>query len=146
MKECPNCKAMVPDVAKFCIKCRFNIKEYEEKQQNQPLFCMECGAEIVEGAAFCMECGADVVTVEAESVASQASINDGLEIDLSMLNQSANDQLYAQNGLKVENGVLVEYIGKRRSVTCDVGFTGKILYGWRLFFYIIINNAPLRSG
>ena len=105
---------MVPDVAKFCIKCRFNIKEYEEKQQNQPLFCMECGAEIVEGAAFCMECGADVVT---ERGAFDASLNDDLAIDFSALNDNAIEQLYAQNGLKVENGVLVEYIGKKRSVT-----------------------------
>ena len=30
MKNCPNCNASVIDTAKFCHKCRFNIKKYED--------------------------------------------------------------------------------------------------------------------
>ncbi|MBR2025327.1 MAG: zinc-ribbon domain-containing protein, partial [Clostridia bacterium] len=28
MKTCPNCNVSVSDTAKFCHKCRFNIKKY----------------------------------------------------------------------------------------------------------------------
>ena len=67
MKNCPNCNASVPDMAKFCPKCRFNIKKYEDEQVNSVLYCMECGVEILEGASFCMECGADVASSDNTS-------------------------------------------------------------------------------
>ena len=57
MKECPKCKAQVADTAKFCIKCGFNIKKYEE--ENSKVFCPECGTEF-SGGKFCPECGYDV--------------------------------------------------------------------------------------
>ena len=67
MKTCPNCKASVIDTAKFCHKCRFNIKKYEEEQESSPLYCTECGAELQADASFCTECGADVANEIAES-------------------------------------------------------------------------------
>ena len=55
MKTCPSCKASVTDSAKFCVKCGFNIKKYEEESA-LVLFCPECGTKI-EGGTFCPECG-----------------------------------------------------------------------------------------
>ena len=60
MKECPKCHAMVRDVAKFCPKCRFDIKKYEEEAENRDLFCYECGAQLEPGDDFCVECGAEL--------------------------------------------------------------------------------------
>lgn len=115
MKICPNCKASVIDTAKFCNKCRFNIKKYEDEQASAPEYCTECGAEIQPDSAFCTECGADVVSasagVESDSV-------QGFNLDsISGLAGMANEQMYAQNGLVVENGVLTGYTGKKRTIT-----------------------------
>lgn len=54
MKQCPNCCYMIIDTAKFCTRCGFNIKKYEE--ENTYHFCPECGTES-NGAFFCSECG-----------------------------------------------------------------------------------------
>ena len=57
MKECPKCKTQVLDTAKFCVKCGFNIKKYEE--DNAKHFCPECGTEFT-GGYFCPECGYNI--------------------------------------------------------------------------------------
>lgn len=57
MKECPKCKSLVSDNAKFCIKCGFNIKKHEE--ENSKHFCPECGTEF-NGGKFCPECGYNI--------------------------------------------------------------------------------------
>ena len=54
MKQCPRCNASVTESAKFCSKCGFNIKQYDEENRSDR-FCPECGAEI--SGAFCSECG-----------------------------------------------------------------------------------------
>ena len=112
MKICPNCKASVIDTAKFCHKCRFNIKKYEEEQENTALYCTECGAELQPDASFCTECGADVVKENTEIIADSFNLE-----GISALSTLANEQMYAQNGLVVENGVLTGYTGKKRSIT-----------------------------
>ena len=114
MKTCPNCKASVIDTAKFCHKCRFNIKKYEEEQESSPLYCTECGAELQADASFCTECGADV----ANEIAESCDNVEGFNFDsISSLTGMANEQMYAQNGLVVENGVLTGYTGKKRTIT-----------------------------
>ena len=55
MKNCPKCQVAVSDTAKFCVKCGFNIKKYEDEQA-QELFCPECGTKF-SGGTFCPECG-----------------------------------------------------------------------------------------
>lgn len=56
MKQCPKCQANVSDSAKFCIKCGFNIKKYEEENSEKSVFCPECGTSF-SGGDFCPECG-----------------------------------------------------------------------------------------
>ncbi|MBR2025069.1 MAG: leucine-rich repeat protein, partial [Clostridia bacterium] len=112
MKECPNCQASINDTAKFCRNCGFNVKKHGE--ENDFVFCEECGAKMLSDSTFCEECGARVIND------SDIIENNTQSFDFSNLDEVTNlatDQLYEQNGLKVENGVLVEYIGKRRSVT-----------------------------
>ena len=112
MKNCPNCNFEVSDTAKFCRSCGFNIKKYEEENQGGTMFCDECGAKIPFGSAFCEECGFKLENVEA--TASSGGLDFGA---LGGLSTVATEQLYEQNGLKVENGVLVKYTGKKRNVT-----------------------------
>ena len=115
MKTCPNCNASVIDTAKFCHKCRFNIKKYEDEQASAVLYCTECGAELQPDASFCTECGADV---NNESVNLTIDNQSGFNFDaISNLSMVASEQLYEQNGFEVENGVLVGYNGKKRNVT-----------------------------
>ncbi len=99
MKECPNCNAQVVDSAKFCNKCGSKILE---KQKN--VFCIECGAKNSDDSLFCIECGCSLFDAEFDS------------IDFDALNNLAIDRLYENNGLRVENGVLTGYIGKKRNV------------------------------
>lgn len=99
MKKCPNCKAQVIDTAKFCNKCGF---KFPEKQES--IFCTECGTKIPRGSLFCIECGCSVSNAELDS------------IDFGALNDLATNQLYEKEGLKVENGVLTGYTGKKRNV------------------------------
>ena len=116
MKNCPNCNASVPDIANFCPKCRFNIKQYEEEKQNEVLYCMNCGAELLSDADFCIACGADVI--KDENVPSQAETTDTFNFGIvDSLSTVATKQLYDSEGLTVENGVLVGYTGKKRTVT-----------------------------
>lgn len=115
MKICPNCKVSVVDNAKFCHKCRFNIKKYEEEKESSVLYCIECGAEIQSGASFCIECGADVVGADTNTYTVSEN---GFDFDaVNSISSMASEQLYKQNGFNVENGVLVSYNGKKRSVT-----------------------------
>ena len=116
MKTCPNCNASVPDEAKFCPKCRFNIKKYEDEKQNKVLYCIECGAKISNDASFCIECGADVVKVDIKEIMSEK--DKSLKFDnINGLYSVAMTRLFESNGLMVENGVLLGYTGKKRSVT-----------------------------
>lgn len=56
MKQCPKCQANISDSAKFCVKCGYNIKKYEEEME---YFCSECGTKF-SGGVFCPECGHDI--------------------------------------------------------------------------------------
>ena len=115
MKNCPNCNASVIDTAKFCHKCRFNIKKYEDEQASAVLYCTECGAELQPDASFCTECGADVVNGNEPALSLD---EDTLNLDgIANLSSLANEQMYQQNGFTVENGVLTGYTGKKRNIT-----------------------------
>ena len=119
MKNCPNCNANVSDTAKFCVSCGFNIREYEEKL-NKEYFCAECGTKF-SGGTFCPECGYNVANdigietkteTKTETTLSLSEMNG----NLSELNRLASVQLFESEGLTVENGVLMGYTGKKRSV------------------------------
>ena len=75
MKECPKCKVLVADTAKFCIKCGFNIKNHEE--ENSKYFCPECGTEFSDGK-FCPECG---YNIESEIKPKKSKIDFGLDFE-----------------------------------------------------------------
>ena len=51
MVECPRCGAMVSDKAKKCVHCGEVLIPEEKK------YCMECGAELIEGMSECPNCG-----------------------------------------------------------------------------------------
>ena len=53
-QECPNCHCLLPETAKFCIKCGTKI------EQQGPAFCMACGRSLRPGAKFCSKCGAKI--------------------------------------------------------------------------------------
>ena len=53
-QECPNCHCLLPETAKFCIKCGTKI------EPQGPAFCMECGSPLRPGAKFCSKCGAKI--------------------------------------------------------------------------------------
>ena len=53
-QECPNCHCLLPETAKFCIKCGTKI------EPQGPAFCMECGSQLRPGAKFCSKCGAKI--------------------------------------------------------------------------------------
>lgn len=53
-QECPNCHCLLPETAKFCIKCGTKI------EPQGPAFCMECGSSLRPGAKFCPKCGAKI--------------------------------------------------------------------------------------
>lgn len=53
-QECPNCHYLLPETAKFCIKCGTKI------EPQGPAFCMECGSSLRPGAKFCPKCGAKI--------------------------------------------------------------------------------------
>lgn len=101
MKTCPQCNAIVSDTAKFCIKCGFNIKKYEEENVNQKLFCPECGEQVPVEADFCPECGAKI---EKEGFLNNDS--SGTEIDFSAL---ANINVELAKQLKEKEFSAFEY-------------------------------------
>ena len=68
MKECPKCHATVKDEAKFCHKCGFNIKKYEEENAKE-FFCFECGTKLEADSDFCPECGTKVSDIVTPDVA-----------------------------------------------------------------------------
>ncbi len=112
MKSCPKCQSAVSDSAKFCVKCGFNIKKYEEDAEKE-YFCAECGTKF-SGGTFCPECG---YNIEAEATGDDNLIfTTDEKIKLSLMQSQAVSQLYAQNGFSVDNGVLTEYFGKKRSI------------------------------
>ena len=53
-QDCPNCHCLLPETAKFCIKCGTKI------EPQGPAFCMECGSSLRPGAKFCPKCGAKI--------------------------------------------------------------------------------------
>lgn len=109
MKNCPNCNTSVNGTAKFCNKCGFNIKKYEEESVSTNIFCEECGAKIPNGSAFCEECGFKIGgNIEKVS-------NEGF--DFGAINNMATEQLFEKEGFVVENEVLTGYTGKKRSIT-----------------------------
>ncbi len=93
MKICPECKAELIDTAKFCRKCGFNIKKYEEENAAQECFCTECGAKMPADSVFCPECGERVEF----DLASEANAEVGSSIgsfDFSALESEAQEQFY----------------------------------------------------
>jgi class 3 adenylate cyclase len=54
--ECPNCRAVAPEEAKFCQECGSPL----------PRSCPSCGYANRAGAKFCPECGASLVAKKAE--------------------------------------------------------------------------------
>ena len=108
MKNCPNCKYEVNDTAKFCKKCGFNIKKYEEETAD--IYCEECGAKIDSDSDFCEECGFKLK--ENASV----NLNAAEGFDFEAMSNIATEQLFEKEGFKVENGVLLSYSGSKRTI------------------------------
>jgi TM2 domain-containing membrane protein YozV len=52
MTACKNCGCELPEGAKFCRECGFEVITKETK------FCSNCGTEIPRTSKFCPECGA----------------------------------------------------------------------------------------
>ena len=102
MKNCPKCNANISDTAKFCVKCGFNIKKYEEEASKE-YFCAECGTKF-SGGTFCPECGYNVQN--DLNGGAELAIDNGNDIDFSTINQMASDQLFEKEGFTVDNGVL----------------------------------------
>lgn len=90
MKQCPNCHTNISDTAKFCVKCGFNVKKYEEEQA-QEHFCPECGTKF-SGGMFCPECGFNISTELSAQPASPETdtFGDGW---LSALESRSNDEV-----------------------------------------------------
>lgn len=112
MKNCPKCNASISDTAKFCVKCGFNIKKYEEEASKE-YFCAECGTKF-SGGTFCPECGYNVQNDLNDGA--ELAIDNGNDIDFSTINQMASDQLFEKEGFVVENSVLMRYNGNKRSI------------------------------
>ncbi len=102
MKSCPSCKANVIDTAKFCNRCGANLENNSEASLS---FCISCGEKLPYGSAFCIKCGSRQPNESAFE-----------QIDFDALDSLSTDKIYENEGLKVENGVLVSYTGKRRYV------------------------------
>ena len=113
MKNCPKCQASVSDTAKFCVKCGFNIKKYEEENAQREYFCAECGTKF-SGGTFCPECGYDVSRDLTDEATGDGTVN--VTFDIGAISQMANDQLFEKEGFIVENGVLMGYNGNKRSI------------------------------
>lgn len=107
MKTCPKCQASVSDTAKFCNKCGFNIKKYEEENTEAGMFCEECGAKIPSDSAFCPECGFNLGDKSSLTVDT---------FDFGAISSMATAQLFEKEGFVVEDDVLTGYTGKKRSI------------------------------
>ncbi len=125
MKTCPKCKSNLSDTAKFCVKCGFNIKKFEEENASKEYFCAECGTKF-SGGSFCPECGYNIsADISLDNIAdtdtvSVATVNtDSIvpSLDLGAMSSMAQEQLYEKEGFAVENGILTGYTGKKRIVT-----------------------------
>ncbi len=61
MKQCPSCRQMIADNARFCTKCGAKVEQTapdgEHARAPSVRRCPVCGAETAEGAAFCVSCG-----------------------------------------------------------------------------------------
>ena len=119
MKTCPKCQASVLDTAKFCVKCGFNIKKYEEEAAQTECFCPECGTKF-SGGTFCPECGYDIsrdlATTSIPTISPEFTfMHTG--VDFVSMNNAAQSQLYEKEGFVVENGILTGYTGKKRIIT-----------------------------
>ena len=122
MKACPKCQVSVSDTAKFCVKCGFNIKKFEEENAARECFCPECGTKF-SGGTFCPECGYDAsgdligIVSDAAVVTPAPSFDFCAEVDFSAMSEEAQNQLYRKEGFVVENGILTGYTGKKRIIT-----------------------------
>ena len=127
MKTCPNCQASVSDTAKFCVKCGFNIKKFEEDNAANEHFCPDCGTKF-SGGNFCPECGYDISRDLAGgpsggmAAASMPAFSPAFSVmsagvDFGAMNEAAQSQLYEKEGFVVENGILTGYTGKKRIIT-----------------------------
>ena len=92
MKTCPKCQLVVSDTAKFCRKCGFNIKKYEEESTVQECYCTECGEKIPADSVFCPECGTSISDQPCVGNKSFDSIGN---FDFSTLESEAREQLLA---------------------------------------------------
>ena len=43
MRNCPNCRTDLRVNAKFCVRCGFNVSDYEQNAERKDFFCPECG-------------------------------------------------------------------------------------------------------
>ena len=124
MKNCPKCQVSVSDTAKFCVKCGFNIKKFEEENAARECFCPECGTKF-SGGTFCPECGYDVSgdlagTESGEEAVATVTVPrfDFIAgVDFGAMNTEAQTQFYEKEGFIEENGVLTGYTGKKRIIT-----------------------------
>ena len=107
MKICPNCNQMVSDTAKFCVKCGFNIKKYEEENVQEEYFCPECGTKF-SGGDFCPECGTSINEHLNESVDNNNTMSfDFSSLQNEALKQQTENELSAFEYEQMSNGKCV---------------------------------------
>ena len=58
--KCPHCGMIVIAEATFCQTCGTRLVVPQEPAPAPILFCVQCGAELREGARFCPKCGQTV--------------------------------------------------------------------------------------
>ena len=94
MKNCPKCNAQVKDEAIFCNKCGFNFSQINTLILVQT-FCRDCGAEVPNDSIFCTECG--------------CNLEEALRI-------KKEEEERIKKSFRIENGVLLKYLGKESIV------------------------------
>ena len=83
-------------------------------------FCPECGVQLV-SQKFCHECGANI-----SKYLGGEPVNNNTQTDsfnFGSLQVDAQKEYYKEVGFEVENGVLVKYTGKSRTVVIPRGIT-----------------------
>lgn len=113
MKQCPKCQKEIKDSAKFCPKCGCNIAKYtEENQEQENLFCTECGNMLEPNSEYCTECGAKVIQEDIKlldddffssiySTTAEQAKQKKVDVSLSSFEyQEHNDGTYTITGLK----------------------------------------------